>query len=63
MVKKSYLEGTFVASHLTREAFTIIAKDNTDLNAISTKVKKHFHGVSMITMQLPLKEIELWNKM
>ena len=47
MVKKSYLEGTFVASHLTCEAFTIIAKDNTDLNAISTRVKKHFHGVSM----------------
>ena len=25
-------------------------------NAISTKVKKHFHGISMITMQFPSKE-------
>ena len=25
-------------------------------NAISTKLKKHFHGISMITMQFPSKE-------
>ena len=56
MLKKYDLEGVFVASHLTRETITIIAKDNIDPNAISTKVKKHFHGICMTTMQFPLKE-------
>ena len=56
MLKKCDLEGVFVASHLTRETITIIAKDNIDLNPISTKVKKHFHGICMTTMQFPLKE-------
>ena len=55
-MKKHDLKGVFVASHLTLETFTIIAKDNIDLNAISTKVKKHFHGTSMTTMQFPSKE-------
>ena len=55
MLKKYDLEGVFVASHLTLETFTIIAKDNIDLNAISTKVK-HFHGISMTTTQFPSKE-------
>ena len=35
---------------------TIIRKDNIDLNAIATKVKKHFHGISVTTMQFPLKQ-------
>ena len=56
MLKKCNLEDVFVASHLTLETFTIIAKDNIDLNAISTKVKKHFHGISMTTMQFPSNE-------
>ena len=50
------IEGAFVASRLTLETFTIIAKDNIDLNAISTKVKKHFHGISITSMQFPSKE-------
>ena len=50
MLKKYKLEGVFVASHLTIEIFTINAKDNIDLNAISTKAKKHFHGISMTIM-------------
>ena len=56
MLKKYDLEGVFVASHLTLETFTIIAKDNIDLNAISTKIKKRFHGISMAIMQFPSKE-------
>ena len=56
MFKKYDLKGVFVASHLAFETFTIIAKDNIDLNAISTKVKKHSHGISVTTMQFPLKE-------
>ena len=55
MFKKYDLKGVFVVSHLTFETFTIITKDNIDLNAISTKVKKHFHGISVTTMQFPLK--------
>ena len=55
MLKKYDLKGVFVASHLNFETFTIIAKDNIDLNAISTKVKKHFHGICVTTMQFPLK--------
>ena len=50
MLKKYKLEGVFVASHLTIEIFTINAKDNIDLNAISTKAKKLFHGISMTIM-------------
>ena len=46
----------FVASYLILETFAITAKDNTDFNARSTKVKKHFHRISMTTMQFPLKE-------
>ena len=56
MLKKYDLEGAFVASQLTFKTFTIAAKDNIDLNAISTNVKKHFHGISMKTMQLPSNE-------
>ena len=56
MLKKYGIEGVFLASRLTLETFTITAKDNIDLNAISTKVKKHFHGISMTTMQFPSKE-------
>ena len=59
MLKKYDLEGVLVASHLTLETFTIIARDYIDLNATSTKVKKHFHGVSMTTMQFPSKEIRV----
>ena len=47
MLKKYDLEGAFVA---TLETSTIIAKNNVDLNAISSKVKKHFNGISMTTM-------------
>ena len=56
MLKKYGIEGVFLASRLTLETFTITAKDNIDLNAISTKVKKHFHGISMTTMQFPPTE-------
>ena len=56
MLKKYDLEGVFVASHLTLETFTIIAKDNIDLNA---KAKKHFHGISMTTIEFPLRKIKV----
>ena len=56
MLKKYDLEGVFVASDLTLETFTIIAKDNIDLNA---KVKKHFHGISITTIEFPLRKIKV----
>ena len=56
MLKKYKLEGVFVASHLNIETLTIIAEDNVDLNSISTKVKRHFHGISMTIMQFPSRE-------
>ena len=31
--------------------FTVIAKDNVDVNSKSTKVSSHFHGISMTIMQ------------
>ena len=48
-------DGVFVAGNLRLELFTIIAKDNIDLNARSTKIKDHFHGISMTQMQFPSK--------
>ena len=56
MLKKYELEGVFVASHLTIETLNFIAKDNIDLNSISTKMKKHFYGIRMTIMQFPSKE-------
>ena len=56
MLKKYKLEVVFVASHLSIETFTSTAEDNVDLISISTKVKKHFHGISMTIMQFPSSE-------
>ena len=36
--------------------FTIIAKDNVDVNAKATKVKGHYHGISMSIMQFITEE-------
>ena len=56
MLKKYEKDGVFVSGNLTRGTFTVIAKDNIDLNARSTKVKHHFHGISMTAMQFPSTE-------
>ena len=56
LLKKYELEGVFVASHLTIDTWNFIAKDNIDLNSISTKMKKHFYGIRMTIMQFPSKE-------
>ena len=50
-LKKYERGGVFVANSLLLEVFTIIAKDNIDFNARSTKVSNHFHGISMTIMQ------------
>ena len=56
MLKRYERDGVFVSSNLTLGTFTVIAKDNIDLNARSTKVKHHFHGISMTAMQFPSKD-------
>ena len=53
MLQKYEKDGVFVSGNLTRGTFTVIAKDNIDVNARSTKVKHHFHGISMTAMQFP----------
>ena len=56
LLRKYPLDGVFFFSNLSLGIFTVVAKDNIDLNARSTKVKQHFHGISMTTMQFPSKD-------
>ena len=51
MLEKYEKEKVFVPQMLKLNVFTIIAKDNIDFNAKSTKVSRHFHGTSMTLMQ------------
>ena len=37
--------------------FTVIAKDNIDLNASSTTASNHYHGTSMSILQFPTNEV------
>ena len=41
---------------MRKELFTIVAKDNIDVNAKSTKVSSHYHGISFTIMQFLTKE-------
>ena len=49
-------DGVFLPSVLKQDIFTIIAKDNIDINAKSSTASKHFHGTSMSILQFPLTE-------
>ena len=49
LLEKYNQNKVFIASPLKLKLFTI--KDNIGLNASSTKIKQHFHGISMTTMQ------------
>ena len=51
LLQKYDMNGVFVSNNLKLNLFTIIAKDNIDLNARSTKIKDHFHGISMSQLQ------------
>ena len=46
-------DGVFIAGNLRFDLFTIVAKDNIDLNGRSTKIKDHFHGISLTQLQFP----------
>ena len=63
MLKKYDLEGVFVASHLTGETITIIAKDNIDLYAISSKAKNIFMEFVWQPCTFHWRKIRVWNKM
>ena len=52
-LKKYELNGCFIPHNTILNIPTIIAKDNIDLNARSTIVKSHFHGISMSVLQIP----------
>ena len=51
MLEKYEKEKVFVPQMLKLNVFTIIAKDNIDFHAKSTKVSHHFHGIGMTLMQ------------
>ena len=53
LLEKYDLDKVFITNSLKLKLFTIIGKDNIDLNSSSTKLKQHFHGISMTTMQFP----------
>ena len=54
LLTKYHQNKAFVPSILRKELFTIIAKDNIDLNASSTMIHQHFHGISMTHHAVPV---------
>ena len=46
-------DGVFCPSKLRKFIFTVIAKDDCDLNATSSTASQHYHGKSMSVMQFP----------
>ena len=45
--------GVFCPSKLRKFIFTVMAKDNCDLNATSSTATQHYHGTSISVMQFP----------
>ena len=52
-LKKYEINDCFVPDYIKNGIFTVVAKDNIDLNAQCTIVKSHFHGISMSILQFP----------
>ena len=50
LLEKFDENGVFLGNSVSNQ-FTIIAKDNIDVNAKSTKVQSHYHGISFTLMQ------------
>ena len=46
-------DGVFCPSKLRKFIFTVIAKDNCDLNATPSTASQHYHGKSMSVIQFP----------
>ena len=53
MLKKYEEEKVFFPSMLRKSLYTVIAKDNIDLNSSSTTIKQQYHEISMTAMQFP----------
>ena len=51
LLKKYESDKVFVSNSMRKKLFTIVAKDNIDVNAKSTKVSSHYHGISFTIMQ------------
>ena len=49
-------DAVLVPSVMRKNVFTILAKDNIDLNAGSTDAKSHYHGPSLSDLQYPNQE-------
>ena len=49
-------DGVLVPCVMRKNVFTILAKDNIDLNARSTDAKSHYHGTSLSGLQYPNQE-------
>ena len=54
MLRQYERDKVFIPCNLRKNIFTIIAKDNIDVNARSTTATKHYHGTSFSVFQFPL---------
>ena len=52
-LNKYEINDCFVPDNIKNGIFTVVAKDNINLNARCTIVKSHFHGISMSVLQFP----------
>ena len=43
----------FIANQLREDVYTVIVKDNVDLDGTSSFVKNHYHGTSISILQFP----------
>ena len=50
------IDNVFIPKNSYGNAFTVIAKDNIDLNASSTTAKNHYHGTSLSMLNFPSNE-------
>ena len=50
------IDNVFIPKQSQGNVFSVIAKDNIDLNASSTTAKSHYHGTSMSLLNFPTRE-------
>ena len=52
-LKQFDIDKVFIPKHAYKNVFTVLAKDNIDLNASSTTATNHYHGTSMTMLHFP----------
>ena len=52
-LKQFDIDKVFITKHAYKNVFTVLAKDNIDLNASSTTATNHYHGTSMTMLHFP----------